>query len=154
VHGTGGGHYDFFTNQFIRAWWNVEPTPFSVASASRYLFDQERQQLSRLQKISDNLRDYQFNPQRYLGTDVFSSDTETALRTTLAEKESAVTALRTARESGLPADDIGRKIQRLGDLIKWTVSSEFSAQLTQLQSLSNETMAAVNSRTWPWFYFA
>jgi hypothetical protein len=63
-------------------------------------------------------------------------------------------ALRTARESGLPADDIGRKIQRLGDLIKWTVSSEFSAQLTQLQSLSNETMAAVNSRTWPWFYFA
>jgi hypothetical protein len=39
-------------------------------------------------------------------------------------------------------------------LIKWTVSSEFSAQLTQLQSLSNETMAAVNSRTWPWFYFA
>jgi hypothetical protein len=154
VHGTGGGHYDFFTNQFIRAWWNVEPTPFSVASASRYLFDQERQQLSRLQQISDNLRDYQFNPQRYLGTGVFSSDTETVLRTALAEKESAVMALRTARESGLPADDIGRKIQRLGDLIKSTVSSEFSAQLTQLQALSNETVAAVNSRTWPWFFFA
>jgi hypothetical protein len=63
-------------------------------------------------------------------------------------------ALRTARESGLPADDIGRKIQRLGDLIKSTVSSEFSAQLTQLQALSNETVAAVNSRTWPWFFFA
>ena len=72
----------------------------------------------------------------------------------MAEKESAVMALRTARESGLPADDIGRKIQRLGDLIKSTVSSEFSAQLTQLQALSNETVAAVNSRTWPWFFFA
>ena len=154
VHGTGGGRYDVFTSQFIRVWWNVEPTPFAVASASRYLFDQERREISRLQAISDNIRDYQFNPQRYLGTGVFLSDTETALRTALAEKESAVMALRTARESGLPADDIGRKIQRLGDLIKSTVSSGFSAQLTQLQSLSNETVAAVNSRTWPWFYFA
>ena len=154
VHGTGGGHYDFFTNQLIRAWWNVEPTPFSVASASRYLFDQERQQLSHLQQISENLRDYQFNPQRHLGTGVFSSDTETVLRAALAEKESAVMALRTARESGLPADDIGRRIQRLGDLIKTTVTAEFSAQLTQLQTLSNETVAAVNSRTWPWFFFA
>ena len=63
-------------------------------------------------------------------------------------------ALRTARESGLPADDIGRRIQRLGDLIKTTVTAEFSAQLTQLQTLSNETVAAVNSRTWPWFFFA
>ena len=154
VHGTGGGHYDFFTNQFIRAWWNVEPTPFAVASASRYLFDEERQQLSRLQQISDNLRDYQFNPQRYLGTGVFSSNTETALRAALAEKDSAVIELRSARESGLPADDIGRRIQRLGDLIKATVTAEFSAQLTQLQALSTDTVAAVNSRTWPWFFFA
>ena len=154
VHGTGGGHYDFFTNQFIRAWWNVEPTPFAVASASRYLFDQERRQFSRLQQISENLRDYQFNPQRYLGTGVFSQDTETALRAALAEKESAVMALRSARESGQPADDIGRRIQRLGDLIKTTVTAEFSAQLTQLQALSAQTVAAVNSRTWPWYFFA
>ena len=154
VHGTGGGRYDVFTSQFIRVWWNVEPTPFAVASASRYLFDQERREISRLQAISDNIRDYQFNPQRYLGTGVFLSGTETALRTALAEKESAVMALRTARESGLPADDIGRRIQRLGDLIKTTVTAEFSAQLTQLQALSNETVAAVNSRTWPWFFFA
>ena len=154
VHGTGGGRYDVFTSQFIRAWWNVEPTPFSVASASRYLFDQERRQLSRLQEISDNIRDYQFNPQRYLGTGVFSSDTETALRTALAEKESAVMELRLARESGRPAEDIGRRIQRLGDLIKTTVTGEFSTQLTQLQALSADTMTAVNSRTWPWFFFA
>ena len=154
VHGTGGGHYDVFTSQFIRAWWNVEPTPFAVASASRYLFDQERRQLSHLQKISDNIRDYQFNPQRYLGMGVFSPDTETALRTALAEKESAVKELRSARESGLPADDIGRRIQRLGDLIKTTVTAEFSTQLTQLQALPADTTTAVNSRTWPWFFFA
>ena len=154
VHGTGGGRYDVFTSQFIRAWWNVEPTPFAVASASRYLFDQERRQLSRLQEISDNIRDYQFNPQRYLGTGVFSSDTETSLRTALAEKESAVKELRSARESGVPADEIGRRIQRLGDLIKTTVNSEFSTQLTQLQAIPEDTKTAVNSRTWPWFFFA
>jgi hypothetical protein len=154
VHGTGGGRYDVFTSQFIRAWWKVEPTPFAVASASRYLFDQERRQLSRLQEISDNIRDYQFNPQRYLGSGVFSSETETALRTALAEKELAVKELRSARESGLPADDVGRRIQRLGDLIKSTVNAEFSAQLTQLQAISEDTTMAVNSRTWPWFFFA
>jgi hypothetical protein len=85
---------------------------------------------------------------------VFSSDTETTLRTALAEKESAVKELRSARESGLPADDIGRRIQRLGDLIKSTVTAEFSAQLTQLQALPADTMTVVNSRTWPWFFFA
>ena len=154
VHGTGGGRYDVFTSQFIRAWWKVEPTPFAVASASRYLFDQERRQLSRLQEISDNIRDYQFNPQRYLGTGVFSPDAENALHTALAEKELAVKELRSARESGRPADEIGRRIQRLGDLIKSTVTTEFSAQLTQLQSLPVETVTAVNSRTWPWFLFA
>ena len=154
VHGTGGGHYDFFTNQFIRAWWNVEPTPFAVASASRYLFDVERNELSHLKKISDNIRDYQFNPQRYLGMGVFSPDTETALRTALAEKESAVKELRSARESGVPADEIGRRIQRLGDLIKTTVTAEFSTQLTQLQAIPEDTKTVVNSRTWPWFFFA
>lgn len=154
VHGTGGGHYDLFTSQFIRAWWKVEPTPFVVASASRYLFDQEREQLSRLQQISGSLREYQFNPQRYLGTGLFSSDTEAALREALAEKELAVKDLQSARQSGQPADDIGRRIQRLVDLIKTTVTDEFSAQLTHLQSLSTDTIAAVNSRTWPWFYFA
>ncbi len=154
VHGTGGGRYDVFTSQFIRAWWNVEPTPFAVSSASRYLFDVERHELSRLQEISDNIRDYQFNPQRYLGTGVFSLDTEAALRTALVEKESAVKELRSARESGLPADEIGRRIQRLGDLIKTTVNAQFSAQLTQLQTLSADTTTTVNSRTWPWFFFA
>ena len=154
VHGTGGGRYDVFTSQFIRSWWNVEPTPFAVSSASRYLFHMERHELSRLQEISDNIRDYQFNPQRYLGMGVFSSDTETALRTALAEKESAVKELRSARESGLPGDEIGRRIQRLGDLIKSTVTTQFSAQLTQLQTLSADTTTTVNSRTWPWFFFA
>ncbi|MFO1002582.1 MAG: hypothetical protein U0936_19810 [Planctomycetaceae bacterium] len=154
VHGTGGGRYDVYTSQFIRAWWKVEPTPFAVASASRYLFDQERRQLSRLQEISDNIRDYQFNPQRYFSSGVFSSDTETALRAALAEKELAVNEMRSARASGLPADEIGRRIQRLGDLIKSTVTAEFSAQLTQLQAISEETKMAVNSRTWPWFFFA
>jgi hypothetical protein len=72
----------------------------------------------------------------------------------LTEKESAVKELRSARESGVPADEIGRRIQRLGDLIKSTVTAEFSAQLTQLQGLSADTIAAMNSRTWPWFLFA
>ena len=67
VHGTGGGNYDQFTDRFIETWWNVQPPPFVVATASRFLFAERRSRISELQKLQKHLRDLRFNPQRHFG---------------------------------------------------------------------------------------
>jgi len=67
VHGTGGGNYDRFTDRFIETWWNVQPPPFVVATASRFLFAERRSRISELQKLQKHLRDLRFNPQRHFG---------------------------------------------------------------------------------------
>ena len=153
IHGTGGGRYDRYTDQLIRAWWHVDPTPFAVASASRYLFEQERTELSRLQRISDQLRDLQFNPQRHFGTGVFSSSLESALKALVQQKDTAVERMQQIRESGQSARDIGRAIQQVGDEIKSLVAAEFAEPLARLRRLSEENIAVLNSRLWPWFFF-
>lgn len=76
VHGTGGGQYDPCTDALIRNWWAVEPSPFAVASASRFLFADERQQLMQLQHVESQLREMQYNPQRFLGTNAFPAELE------------------------------------------------------------------------------
>jgi len=153
VHGTGGGRYDRYTDVLIRTWWKVEPTPFAVASASRYLFDEQRHDLTQLQKISEQLRELQFNPQRYLGTGLFSAATEELLHRHLAAKEDAVSRLKRARETGQSAQEIGGEIQALGDMIKETVAQEFEPRLARLRELSPGTISAWTSRTWPWMFF-
>ena len=153
VHGTGGGRYDRYTDQLIRAWWHVEPPPIAVASASRYLFEKERAELSRLWRISEQLRDLQFNPQRHFGTGVFSSTLESTLNSLVRKKDDAVEQMKQVREAGQSARDIGREIQQTGDAIKNLVAAEFESPLAQLRGLSEENIAVLGSRTWPWFFF-
>ncbi len=154
IHGTGGGRYDRYTDQLIRAWWHVDPPPIAVASASRYLFEKERTELSRLQRISEQLRDLQFNPQRHFGTGVFSSALEFTLQSLVQQKDAAVERMKQVRESGQPARDIGREIQHVGDEIKSRVAAEFEAPMARLRGLSDENIETLNSRTWPWFLFS
>ncbi len=153
IHGTGGGKYDPCTDGLIRSWWSVDPSPFAVASASRYLFADERTHLLSLQQIESQLRDMQYNPQRFLGTNVFSSALETKLMSLLNQKETAVGQMKTARETGVSAKDIGREIQRLTDEIKTSVSLEFEPRIAVLRDLSEQNISAITSRTWPWFLF-
>jgi len=153
VHGTGGGKYDRYTDLLIRSWWQVEPTPFAVASASRYLFDEQRRELNQLQKISEQLRDLQFNPQRYFGTGLFSAATENRLQVRLAAKDDAVARLKQARGTGQSAQEIGKEIQQLGDQIKEAVAQEFEPRLAGLRNFSVQSVSAWTSRTWPWLFF-
>jgi hypothetical protein len=153
VHGTGGGRYDQFTSQFIREWWNEEPTPIAVASASRYLFDDERREVARSESIVSNLRDLQFNPQRHLGTGVFTAPLEAQLRQLLQQKEEAVSSLKQARTSGASAEDIGRVIQKLSDEIRHRVSDEFRPQVATFEALPESAINTIRNRTWPWFFF-
>lgn len=154
VHGTGGGRYDRFTDEFIRSWWNAEPPPFTVASASRYLFEDQRGELQRLGKIRDQLRDLQFNPQRHFGQGVFSDTLEERLAALVLEKANAVEAMKSTKAKGDSAKDAGQQIQQMTNEIRDAVSAEFEPQLAVLNSLTPEQHDAINSRTYPWFFFA
>jgi len=154
IHGTGGGKYDPCTEALIRNWWSIEPTPFAVASASGFLFSGERRNLLHLQRIESQLRDMQYNPQRFMGTDTLPVSLEADLKTLLNRKEASVAQMKSARESGQSAADIGREIQRLTDSIKTTVSLEFEPRLLELRSMTKENITTISSRTWPWFLFS
>jgi len=154
IHGTGGGQYDPCTDALIRNWWSVEPSPFAVASASRFLFADERQKLLQLQQVESQLRDMQYNPQRFLGTNVFTAALDERLSSLLREKEAAVNQMKSARQAGESAHDIGREIQRITDAIKVVVSQEFEPRLVELRNLTDQNVSAITSRTWPWFLFA
>ena len=153
VHGTGGGQYDPCTDTLIRNWWSVDPSPFAVASASRFLFADERQKLLQLQNVESKLRDMQYNPQRFLGTNVFPAALQERLTLLLHEKEAAVNQMKSARRAGESAHDIGREIQRIADAIKVEVSKEFEPRMLVLRSLTDQNVTAITSRTWPWFLF-
>lgn len=154
VHGTGGGRYDRFTDEFIRSWWNAEPPPFTVASASRYLFDNQRVELQRLQKIKSDLRDLEFNPQRHFGQGVFSDSLEERLAELVQKKCAAVSELKTMQEAGKSAKETGQQIQLMTNEIRDAVAAEFESQLAVLNVLTPEQHDAINSRTYPWFFFA
>lgn len=153
VHGTGGGKYDQFTARLIHGWWSVPPTPFVVASASRYLFGEERAELARLESLAGRLRDLAHNPQRSFGDGVFCAATESRLQELTANKAAAVEELKAARAAGQSARDIGHRIQELTDAIRDLVESEFAPQLRRLESISAESRATLSSRTWPWMLF-
>lgn len=154
VHGTGGARYDRFTDEFIRDWWNAEPPPFTVATASRHLFQQTRQSLERLREIKTNLRELQYNPQRYFGQQVFSGELEARLVELMRDKQAAVDCMKSFHAEGQSAKEAGTEIQNLTNQIKQAVSEEFDPQLRQLNSISAEQMDAINCRTYPWFFFS
>lgn len=154
VHGTGGGRYDRFTDEFIRTWWNAEPPPFTVASASRYLFEDQRAELQRLQKIKSELRDLQFNPQRHFGQGVFSDSLEERLAVLVQKKTVAVAELKAMKEAGESGKETGQQIQVITNEIREAVAAEFDSQLAVLNGLTPEQHDAINSRTYPWFFFA
>ncbi|MEZ6058808.1 MAG: hypothetical protein R3C19_00435 [Planctomycetaceae bacterium] len=153
VHGTGGARYDRFTDEFIRLWWKVEPTAFVMASASRYLFAEQRTALEKQDLLAGSLRDLQHNPQRSFGTGVFSQSVETELQSLVRQKQSAVEQMRNAHADGRSAREIGREIQRLSDRIKAAVTDYFEPQLAGLAQVTQFHRDAVNGRTYPWFFF-
>ena len=153
VHGSGGGRYDRFTDEFIRSWWNVEPPSFTIATASRYLFAEERKDLRRLLEIEDSLRDLRFNPQRHIGTGVFSEELEQTLKVLLQRKESALSELNRAHAEERSGKETGMQIQQITGEIRDAVSAEFEEQLATLNNMTPEHRDALECRTWPWFLY-
>ena len=153
VHGVGGGRYDHFTDLLLRDWWDVEPPPFTVASATRYLLTDARTELQRLDSVSDQMRDLRFNSQRYFGQGVFPPAVEVELQKLVSAKEIAVTSMKSAHQQGQSAKDIGRQIQQLTNQIRMTVDEAFHTDLELLNSVTQDRRDAINCRTYPWFLF-
>lgn len=151
VHGTGGGHYDEYTSDLIRAWWHMEPTPFAVASASQYLFEDRRAEIQQLQQLNGRLRDLRYNPQRHFGEGAFPSETEQVLRDLSDRKNAVVAQLKSAKAEGISAKDLGHEIQLISDEMRRVVDDAFSGQLAVLDRLTPDTRKAVVCRTYPWF---
>jgi len=75
IHGVGGAKYDQITDGVIRRFFGVEPPAFACVSATLRLplsiYDvSEADRLSCRRRV----RDVQFNPQRYVGSDAASSE--------------------------------------------------------------------------------
>lgn len=153
VHGTGGGRYDEFTSEFVRSWWDVDAPPFAVASASQYLLERRRAEIHDLRQLNQDLRDLRYNPQRHFGQGVFAADVESRLQQLAQDKDDVVTALKTARQEGRSAKDLGRRIQLISDEMRDVVDQAFASQLAALEELTPETESAVDCRTYPWFLF-
>lgn len=153
VHGLGGEHYDPFTDRLVQSWWNGAAPPFTVASASEYLFEEQRDELHRLQKLDAQLRDLRYNPQRYFDSGVFNDDLQTRLRNLVQKKDSAIASMKTAHADGKSAKDIGRQIQQMTDQIRAMVDDFFHEDLVALAEISDSTRQAFECRTYPWFLF-
>lgn len=153
VHGTGGARYDRFTDEFIRSWWNTDSSPFTVATASRFLFAEQRAEIERLKQIETDMRDLRFNPQRFFGTGVFAPELEERLVALMKDKQAAVDCMKSFHADGQSAKEAGKEIQQLTQRIRDAVDDGFESQLKLLKAVSPEQLDAINSRTYPWFFF-
>jgi hypothetical protein len=154
IHGLGGGRYDPVADELIRQWWQEDPPPFAVASASLCLFPKQRARLRQFAEFRAQHRDLQFNPGRYLDAGIFSAEQSVELRRLLADKQSAVDELQSHRDAGTSGREAGRRIQQVSDLIRSRVTEILQTQLAAAEEISEETVRAIESRTWPWFYFS
>lgn len=153
IHGTGGGRYDEFTDRLINAWWNEQPSPVAVVTTSQYLFEGQRQRFEKLQVLNNQLRDLQFNPQRYFGQGLFSTDDEQQLAQLVASRDQKVATMKNQRGEGQSGKQLGKEIQLLNVQLKELVTNLLAPSLQELQQFDETTVKTLQTRTWPWFYF-
>ncbi len=154
VHGLGGQVYDQYTDTLIQDYFGIDAPAFVVASASRYLFPDLKSQLNRLDQLATNQRTMTHHPEEYLGQDWFSSRLEQQLVPLLEQKRQWIAALRALKQAGTSAASEGRRLHELQRQIKEQVADDVAARLQQRSQVSDAARAAIESRTYPWFFFA
>lgn len=154
VHGLGGRTYDSFTDELIRAALNISAPAFGVASASRYVFSEERSRLADLQQWSDMERDLVHHSERYLDQNIFSPKTVAWLSERMEEKEKLVARLRENKQHGRSAAEEGQRLEELQKEVKRRVMEDMSTKLTALNELPESARQAINHRGYPWFFFS
>ncbi|MCA9188639.1 MAG: hypothetical protein R3E01_35460 [Pirellulaceae bacterium] len=153
VHGTGGGTYDQFTDEFVRHRWNVSAAPVSVVTESRYLFEEQRDRLLRLKHVEAEIRNMTYHPEQFLDKDYFAPDIERQIVEEIQRKMQAVAALKELRAQQLPAAHINTRIQQATANIRQLAFDACQSQLDALRQLSKSAIDAIESREYPWFFF-
>ena len=62
--------------------------------------------------------------------------------------------MKSRKEAGESTKEARQQIQAMTNEIRDAVAAEFQPQLVVLNSLTPEQHDAINSRTYPWFFFA
>ncbi len=153
VHGLGGKIYDGFTDDLIRNNLGLEPPPFAVASASRYLFADARDELARLDQLNALQRDFVHRPEQFLGTGCFRVETEQRVHALWNEKLQCVQSLRLKKSAGESAADEGKRLHQIQAELKATVAAELKPALDRRTALTPAQRTAIECRTYPWFYW-
>jgi hypothetical protein len=66
LHGIGGGLYDQLTDAIVRRFFQFEPPPFMVTSATMLLpVDREQVSRERAREVDRRLRELQYHPERF-----------------------------------------------------------------------------------------
>jgi hypothetical protein len=67
IHGIGGGKYDQLTDELLRDFFELEPPPFMVLSATLYLpVKGEEAGAGDVREVQQRLRGLEYHPERYL----------------------------------------------------------------------------------------
>ncbi|HJT32466.1 MAG TPA: hypothetical protein VJ783_10520 [Pirellulales bacterium] len=88
LHGIGGGKYDQLTDELIRRFFQIEPAPFVVLSATLLLpIAHERITADDARRVDWQLRELEFHPERHVAAESLSDDAAAKAGEFVAEKE-------------------------------------------------------------------
>lgn len=88
LHGIGGGKYDQLTDELIRHFFGVEPSPFMVLSATLLLpIVHRRVTAGEAGQVDRLLRELEFHPEKYLDSGALPDDAATDVRRHVGEKQ-------------------------------------------------------------------
>lgn len=88
LHGIGGGKYDQLTDELIRRFFSVEPSPFMVLSATLLLpVAHPRVTADEARGVDHLLRELEFHPERHIDAADLTADAALGVRDTIAEKQ-------------------------------------------------------------------
>lgn len=94
IHGIGGAKYDEMTDELIQRCFGVAPPVYQVLTATLHLpLDSQPQAIFDLKRLRRELRDLDYNPQRYLTVDEAAGEDVRRLlsvRSTLLEEHAAM----------------------------------------------------------------
>jgi hypothetical protein len=139
IHGLGGALYEQISDRFIRDYYNLPPPHFATASATLHLpFEgtHNGDGLNRqIRRVSRQLRDLRFNPQRYLPDSPAAGQAEQ-----VHLRETQIQLAKQLREDKAPArqrSETFMKIHELNDSLFRSiepVQRQYQVELESLQS--------------------
>ncbi len=149
VHGVGGGRYDRVTDQVIREYFNIEPPPYAVVTATLHLplaqfnTSEERQLLQR------RLLELRHNPDRVLN---MPSAREREL---IEEKWQLIARLEAGTMTRRERRHATQRIREINDRLARVLEEERMATERRLADLASvtEATAAATHRGYPFCFF-